>query len=130
MVGYFYGKEIMTYQKGPTTLASPFGNAPLDASRRTLDYAKGVVTADASGTTSPVTGTTPVTLNIPTNAVDMILAHDSSSTVSTVSFNGTAGEFGLVANSVVTFDCTGENFNTVTITPGESTNVYFAFEEI
>lgn len=120
----------MAYSKGPITLASPFGNAPLDASRRTLSYAKSVVTVDASGTTSPVTGATPVTLNIPVNAVNVTLAHDAGTAVSTVVFNGGAGSFGMIPNSSFSFDCAGQQFNTITITAGASTNVYFAFEEI
>lgn len=114
-------------------VVSPFGSAPIDANRKELFYAKEVITTDASNTpvTSPVTGTSAVTLNIPENAVAVLLSHDSTAQVSTVTFNGGSGEFGLVANQTATIPCAGESFTTLAITPGAlTTNVYFAFELI
>lgn len=111
---------------------SRFGSAPIDADRKGLiAFTNSALAEDASATpvTSPVTGTSAVTLNIPENAVNIVLAHDASSQQSTVTFNGQGGSFGLVANQVVKIGCAGAGFNTIAITPGATTtNIYFAFE--
>ncbi len=110
---------------------SPFGSAPIDANRKVLIFTNSVVAEDASSTpvTSPVTGTAPVTLIIPENAVNVVLSHDSTSQQSTVSFNGGSGSFGLSANQIVKLGCAGQAYKTIAITPGATTtNIYFAFE--
>jgi hypothetical protein len=108
-----------------------FGSLPLDSNHREIQAASTVLAEDATPTTpvtSPVTGATPVVLNIPENAVKVTFSHDATATVSTLSFNGQPGSFGLGANSVIKFGCAGINFNTITVTAGASTNLYFAFE--
>lgn len=111
---------------------SPFSNAPRDASHTALPFANSVLAKDATPTTpvtSPVSGTAPVTLNIPSNAVRVWLVHDATSQTSTVTFNGQGGTFGLVANQVIPLPCAGQAFQTLAITPGAvGTNIYFAFE--
>lgn len=112
---------------GPT----PFGNLPMDASRKGIPYAKSVMASDAADITSPLTGTSAVTLQIPDNAVAVIISHDSSASVSTITFNGQPGAFGISTNQHVTIPCAGESFETIGINPGSATtNVYFAFELI
>jgi hypothetical protein len=111
---------------------SPFSNAPRDGSHAVLPFANSVLAEDATPTTpvtSPVNGTAPVTLNIPSDAVRVWLVHDATSQTSTVTFNGQGGTFGLVANQVVPLPCAGEAFQTIVVTPGASgTYIYFAFE--
>lgn len=106
-----------------------FGSAPIDANRKELPYAKQVLAEDASGTpvTSPATGASPITLNIPENAVEVTFVHDATTTASTMTFNGLSGTFGLVANQVVTLPCADVNFKTIVVTPGTGVSVYFAF---
>lgn len=106
-----------------------FGAAPIDANRKELPYAKQVLAEDASGTpvTSPLTGTSPITLNIPENAVEMTFVHDATVGASTMTFNGQSGTFGLVANQWITLPCADVNFKTITVTPGSGVSVYFAF---
>ena len=111
---------------------SPFSNLSRDGSHTAMQFANSVLAEDATPTTpvtSPVSGTAPVTLNIPDNAAAIILVHDATSQTSTVTFNGQGGTFGMVASQVVTLPCAGEAFTTLAITPGASgTYIYFAFE--
>lgn len=107
-----------------------FGSAPIDANRKELPYAKQVLAEDATPTTpvtSPLTGTSPITLNIPENAVEVTFVHDATVGASTMTFNGAGGTFGLVANQWITLPCADVNFKTITVTPGSGVSVYFAF---
>lgn len=113
------------------TPITPFGSAPIDANHKVLIFANSVLAEDGSTlpVTSPVTGASAVTLNIPENAVQLVLVHDATAQTSTVTFNGQGGTFGLVANQIVKLPCAGSAFKTVAITPGATTtNIYFAFE--
>ena len=112
---------------------SPFDNAARDASHAVIQFAKLVVATDDTPTSpvpSPLTGTSPITLNIPGNAVAIILVHDATTVTSTITFNGGSGTFGLVANQTVTLPCAGETFTTLAINPGAGVSLYFAFELI
>jgi hypothetical protein len=113
-------------------VVSPFSNLPRDGSHTPMQVANSVIAEDATPTTpvtSPVTGTSPVTLNIPENATAIYLVHDATSQTSTFTFNGQGGTFGLVASQTQTLPCAGEAFQTIVITPGASgTYIYFAFE--
>ena len=111
---------------------SPFSNLPRDGSHGAIQVANSVIAEDATPTTpvtSPVNGTSPVTLQIPSNATAIHLVHDATSQTSTVTFNGQGGTYGLVANQTDILPCAGEAFQTIVITPGASgTYIYFAFE--
>jgi hypothetical protein len=110
---------------------SPFSNLPRDGSHTAIQSANSLLAEDATPTTpvtSPVTGTSPVTLNIPENAVSVHLVHDATAVTSTVTFNGQGGTFGLVANQTVNLPCAGEAFQTLAINPGAGVSIYFAFE--
>jgi hypothetical protein len=110
---------------------SPFSNLPIDGSHAKIQVANSVLAEDATPTTpvtSPVTGTSPVTLNIPENAVSVHLIHDATAVTSTVTFNGQGGTFGLVANQTVNLPCAGVAFQTLAVNPGAGVSLYFAFE--
>lgn len=106
-----------------------FGSAPIDANRKELPFAASVLAEDASSTpvTSPLTGTSPITLNIPENAVEVTFVHDATVGASTMTFNGQGGTFGLVASQDVTLPCASAAFKTITVTPGSGVSIYFAF---
>jgi hypothetical protein len=112
-------------------IISPFGSLPIDDNHKQINVANSVLAEDATPTTpvtSPVTGTSPVTLNIPENAVSIHLVHDATAVTSTVTFNGLGGTFGLVANQTINLPCAGEAFTALAINPGAGVSLYFAFE--
>ena len=112
-------------------IISPFGSLPIDDNHKQINVANSVLAEDATPTTpvtSPVTGTSPVTLNIPENAVSIHLVHDATAVTSTVTFNGLGGTFGLVANQTINLPCAGETFTALAINPGAGVSLYFAFE--
>jgi hypothetical protein len=116
-----------------SNVISPFGSAPIDDNHKQLDFAKSVLAEDSTGTpvTSPITGTSPITLNIPEDAVAVILVHDATAQASTMTFNGQPGTFGIFGSQVLTIPCASPAFKTLAINPGSaSTNIYFAFELI
>ena len=112
-------------------VVSPFGSLPIDDNHKQINVANSVLAQDATPTTpvtSPVTGTSPVTLNIPENAISIHLVHDATAVTSTVTFNGQGGTFGLVANQTVNLPCAGVAFQTLAVNPGAGVSLYFAFE--
>lgn len=126
---FIYERYCMTSRSNAGIGDQPFGSAPIDANRKELPYATSVLAEDATATpvTSPLTGTSPIVLNIPENAVEVTFMHDATTGAATMTFNGQAGTFGLVANQFVTLPCAGVNFKTITVTPGSGVSVYFAF---